>query len=268
MGERGMAPGGGQHFTEEKGATVIAALRAGRRPGSVAQLVNACRGTLYNWKRENEEFSAAWDDAVASATDRIEEVVYNLGLGGDLQAAQYWLKHNRPHPYDRNTLLKLGILQASLAAAQASGNGRLVIDLGQDGLPLLPPPGHSGDPLRNGEPMDPITVVELPHNARDDPPPPPADDGSGRTYPWPKSVRAIMAGGICVQLFADGVEVPSGAIPLLWRRIQAFNALARTSQPPGSSLEKRIAELRQRMQAEAETAGDPMPPTLEALEDC
>jgi hypothetical protein len=68
--------------TAENAEMVIEALRSGRRPGSAARLVNACRETLYHWRRENAAFAAAWDGAVAEATAKIEEVAYSLDLSG------------------------------------------------------------------------------------------------------------------------------------------------------------------------------------------
>jgi hypothetical protein len=54
------------NYIDEKAATVIESLRSGRRPGSVAQLVNASRSTLYAWRAENAEFVARWDEATAT----------------------------------------------------------------------------------------------------------------------------------------------------------------------------------------------------------
>jgi hypothetical protein len=103
-------------------AAVIEALRSGRRPGSAAQLVNVSRSTLYAWRAERETFAAVWDDAVATAADRMEEVVYDLGIAGDLGAAAYWLKNRRPERFDRATWLRLSIRQNPLKVAQGNGN--------------------------------------------------------------------------------------------------------------------------------------------------
>ena len=46
--------------------------RAGRRPSSATTLVKVCRGTLYNWKADNADFSATWDDAMATDADKLE----------------------------------------------------------------------------------------------------------------------------------------------------------------------------------------------------
>jgi hypothetical protein len=94
------------------------------------------------WRSQFPEFADQWDHAVAAATDRMEEVIYQLGLDGDSAAACWWLKHNRPHLYDRALLLKLGLLQAALAQQQSSGE--VVIDLGSDGLPLVSAPAING----------------------------------------------------------------------------------------------------------------------------
>ena len=71
------------NYIDEKAATVIESLRSGRRPGSVAQLVNASRSTLYAWRAENAEFVARRDEATATATDRVEEAVCGPAVGGD-----------------------------------------------------------------------------------------------------------------------------------------------------------------------------------------
>jgi hypothetical protein len=100
-----MAWGGSETaYCEENAELVIKALRSGRRPGPTAQLVGVGRRTLYNWKAENADFAAAWDDAVATAADRMEEVVYDLGIAGDLAAAAYWLKHRKPERFDSRDL--------------------------------------------------------------------------------------------------------------------------------------------------------------------
>jgi hypothetical protein len=123
-------------YTEEKAALVIKALRAGRRPGSAALLVNVARATLYAWRDERADFATAWEEATAYAADKMEEVVYDLGLGGDLAAAAYWLKHRKPERFDRSTWVKLSIMEASLKAAQANGNKRVTFEIGPDGMPV------------------------------------------------------------------------------------------------------------------------------------
>jgi len=109
-------------YTEEKAALVIEALRAGRRPGTAARLIDVDRTTLYNWKREHAAFAAAWDDAVAEAVDKVEGVLYDLALSGDIQACVYWLKNHRPEIYDRVTMIKLRILEHSIAGRCRAGS--------------------------------------------------------------------------------------------------------------------------------------------------
>jgi transposase-like protein len=222
-------PGPITEYSEEKAVIVIEALRSGRRPGSAAQLIGTTRQTLYNWRDEHEDFAARWNEAVSFAGDRVEETVYRLAVNGDLGACAYWLKHMRPERFDRATWMKLAVIQSSLKAAQANGSQQLVLDIDADGMPVLPAPGV--DPLRTGENLQPIFVLTLPDNGRDEVLAPPIDDGSGRTWPLPKSAMAIMQGEQCVKLTADEAEVPGGAIPTLWKRIQAFNELASMSKP-------------------------------------
>jgi hypothetical protein len=88
-------------YTEEKGALVIKALRAGRRPGSAARLVDADRSKLFRCATSTKISPRLGDAATAEATDRIEEVLYGLALKGDLGACAYWLKHRRPERFNR-----------------------------------------------------------------------------------------------------------------------------------------------------------------------
>jgi hypothetical protein len=81
---------------------------------------------------------------------------------------------------------------------------------------MLPPPG---DRLRNSAPVEPVVVIRMPDNGREEVLPLPVEDESGWTYRLPKQALATMDGEVCVKLVADGVEVPSGAVPLLWRGI-------------------------------------------------
>jgi hypothetical protein len=116
-------------YTEERADIIIETLEAGYRAYTAAQRVGVTRMTIFNWRKAYPEFGKRWEQAVASATDRLEEVVYRLALEGDLGACMWWLKNHRAETYDRPTLIKLGLMRAALQ------RGNVTIDA--DGIPIL-----------------------------------------------------------------------------------------------------------------------------------
>jgi hypothetical protein len=211
---------------------VCDALSAGRRATSVASILGVDRTTLYNWRREHDGFAAAWDQAVQLAGDRLEELIYDRAMGGDIDAARYWLKSFRPAIHDRAALVKLAMLQVSLAAlTKKGGSGEPpILDLDENGLPVVV--ATRGDGLTDGKAMKPIMTMVLPYNGRHGPQPALEDDSSGRTLPLPSRVMVeVDENGEAMTLAADGKPVAPGAVRTLWRRIKAYNALAVDSGP-------------------------------------
>ena len=133
-------------YNQEKADIIIATLEAGYRAYTAARRAGVSRPTLFNWKKAHPEFAQRWEHAVQTATDRIEEVVYDLALKGDLQACLWWLRAHRPEIYDKATLAKLGVLRAALE------KGHAVIDA--DGIPNITPQQK--------------TVIVIPDNKRGD----------------------------------------------------------------------------------------------------
>jgi hypothetical protein len=74
-------------------------LALGRSPGVAARNVKIARSTAYGWKNEDEEFNAAWVDAVETGLDVLETSVYDSALAGNSSAAQFILKHRRREVY-------------------------------------------------------------------------------------------------------------------------------------------------------------------------
>jgi hypothetical protein len=70
-------------------------LALGRWPGVAARNVKIARATAYGWKKEDQEFDAAWVDAVETALDALEKQLYDSGLAGNSSDAQFILKHRR-----------------------------------------------------------------------------------------------------------------------------------------------------------------------------
>jgi hypothetical protein len=74
-------------------------LALGRSPGVAARNVRIARSTAYGWKKEDQEFDAAWIDAVETALDALETQLYDSGLAGNSSNAQFILKHRRRDVY-------------------------------------------------------------------------------------------------------------------------------------------------------------------------
>jgi|SRR6266498_3188660 hypothetical protein len=74
-------------------------LARGCSPGVAAENIKIARATAYGWKKEDEQFDAAWVDAVETSLDKLETRVYNSGMRGNASNAQFTLKHRRANVY-------------------------------------------------------------------------------------------------------------------------------------------------------------------------
>jgi hypothetical protein len=74
-------------------------LALGCSPGVAARNLNIARSTAYGWKKEDQEFDAAWVDAVETALDRLETQLYNIAMNGNISAVLFILKHRRREVY-------------------------------------------------------------------------------------------------------------------------------------------------------------------------
>jgi hypothetical protein len=77
----------------------IAELAKGCAPGVAAHNVKIARATAYKWKKEDQEFDAAWVDAVETSLDELETRVYKSAMDGNSSDAQFILKHRRRAVY-------------------------------------------------------------------------------------------------------------------------------------------------------------------------
>lgn len=66
-----------------------------------AQAAGVSRWTAYRWRHEDLAFAELWDEAIENAVDAVENVVYHRALGGDIIAAIFYLKAQRPKFRDR-----------------------------------------------------------------------------------------------------------------------------------------------------------------------
>ena len=79
----------------------IAALSAQGTVYHAAQAAGVSRWTAYRWRQEDLAFADLWDEAIENAVDAVENVVYQRALGGDIIAAIFYLKAQRPKLRDR-----------------------------------------------------------------------------------------------------------------------------------------------------------------------
>ena len=79
----------------------IAALTAQGTVYHAAQAAGISRQTAYRWHREDLEFADQWDEAIENAVDAVESVIYQKALSGDVIAAIFYLKAQRPKFRDR-----------------------------------------------------------------------------------------------------------------------------------------------------------------------
>ena len=81
-------------------------LAQGNAPRIAAKLANISRPTIYNWKRDDQEFSAAWEDAVETGLDKVETALFKRAIKNSDTAAIAYLKAYRPERYARKDVGK------------------------------------------------------------------------------------------------------------------------------------------------------------------
>jgi len=87
--------------TSAKKKLFLERLKDGDAPGCAAAAVDVARSTAYAWKKDDTEFSALWDDAVATYLDSMETEYVNLAKDDPENVAvrariiEYTLSHRR-----------------------------------------------------------------------------------------------------------------------------------------------------------------------------
>ena len=61
-----------------------------------ARTAGVSRNTVYRWREDDREFAAGWDEAMESAVDAVESVLYQKAMSGDTVAMIFYLKADRP----------------------------------------------------------------------------------------------------------------------------------------------------------------------------
>jgi hypothetical protein len=95
-----------QHLSHKAVATkankdlFIKALAAGNSPAKAAEAIGSARSTAYDWKKEDPAFDAEWRNAVETALDKLEDVVFEGALNGDTECCRWLLKWRRRDVYN------------------------------------------------------------------------------------------------------------------------------------------------------------------------
>jgi len=79
----------------------IAALEALGTVLHACKAAGISRQTAYRWHRDDPDFAEQWDEAHENAVDVVESVIYQKALSGDVIAAIFYLKAQRPKFRDR-----------------------------------------------------------------------------------------------------------------------------------------------------------------------
>jgi hypothetical protein len=117
-------------------------LALGRSPGVAARNIKIARATAYGWKKADQEFDAAWIDAVETGLDLLETNLYDSGMNGNSSDAQFTLRYRRYNnvsdggrPQQSNYILNL-TLQEQLKQLEILGLPAPMIETDYDELPV------------------------------------------------------------------------------------------------------------------------------------
>jgi hypothetical protein len=124
-------------YTTDKADIIVQAIANGHTTIQASHMAGICHMTAYNWRKRYPEFAERWAEAVEMATDCVESIVAHAAMSGNLTAAFYWLKHHRPRTYNRESLVKLAMLNAAISSQAARGGGRLTIQVDENGIPQI-----------------------------------------------------------------------------------------------------------------------------------
>lgn len=95
-------------MTDEKKEKFLAVLARGASVSKAAAAIAVSRNCVYEHKKADPDFSAAWDDAYDQGTDRIEDVALELATTGSVPLVIFLLKSRRKEIYSEKYDLNLG----------------------------------------------------------------------------------------------------------------------------------------------------------------
>jgi hypothetical protein len=92
--------------TIDKKTVFLEALRDKYTVRHAAALARVGRRTVYDWREQDAEFAAAWDEAREDAIEALESTMYDKALAGETLPGFFMLKGMRPDVYRDNVSIK------------------------------------------------------------------------------------------------------------------------------------------------------------------
>jgi hypothetical protein len=74
-------------------------LEKGRSPGVAARNIKIARSAVYSWRKADQEFDAAWKDAVETGLDVVETKIYDRAVKDSPEDARFLMRYRR---YERD----------------------------------------------------------------------------------------------------------------------------------------------------------------------
>ena len=85
--------------TDRAREAFLAQLRLVPNVSAAARAANISRRAAYDWRDDDEEFAAEWDDAVAESVDQLEAVAWERATDQSDRMLEILLKAHRPDKY-------------------------------------------------------------------------------------------------------------------------------------------------------------------------
>lgn len=85
--------------TSEPRERFLIALGEGLSVAGAAKLAGVGRQTVYDWRKRDASFAAAWDDAIETGTDNLEDEARRRAMNSSDTLMIFMLKARRPDKY-------------------------------------------------------------------------------------------------------------------------------------------------------------------------
>jgi hypothetical protein len=125
--------------TPRRRAAFLKAIAAGRSVEEAAELIQAGRRTVYSWRASLPGFANEWDEARDACADKLEAVLTDIALGGDVEALKFLLRARLPKVYNRALVSRLEMLELAKAKARAEAINVPTIEGQAEARPVIYP---------------------------------------------------------------------------------------------------------------------------------
>ena len=95
--------------SKRKREAFLMGLSLGDSVKSSCERAKVTRKTVYQWRKQDEEFAEAWDEALEAGIEQLEDAAYRRALDGSDTLVMFLLKAKRPKVYsDKHRLEHTG----------------------------------------------------------------------------------------------------------------------------------------------------------------